>query len=173
MCGEPQAIPLPESERGLWTLTHMNEGASRVYNESITLVLRGPLDVAGQDRRGALRVSLDRLDQLGPGVLRGEAGDPFEHPAALLLEVEELGAALLEGGLGLGELLGALLEVALLEIEPLLALGEPVLAALDVVALLLEVLVQVVLAPGHALTVDEQDGHGGHGERDDDPEDED
>ena len=135
------------------------------------LVLGGALDVAGQDRGGPLGVGLDGLDQLDARVLRGETGEPLEHPTPLVLDVEQLGAALLEGGLHLDELLGALLEVALLEVEALLALGEPVLAALDVVALVLQVLVQVVLAPRHALAVDEHHHDGGDGERHDDPED--
>jgi len=42
----PTLLPLPRAQRGLWTLASTSEEASRVYNESITLALRGPVKAA-------------------------------------------------------------------------------------------------------------------------------
>ena len=49
------SLPLPAAQRGLWTLLATGENASRVYNESITLSLRGPVKL------DALRASLQFL----------------------------------------------------------------------------------------------------------------
>jgi hypothetical protein len=38
-----KSFPLTESQTGLWLLGSLDGEASRVYNESVTLVLRGPL----------------------------------------------------------------------------------------------------------------------------------
>ncbi|HEX4083936.1 MAG TPA: amino acid adenylation domain-containing protein, partial [Chthoniobacteraceae bacterium] len=51
----PAVLPLPSAERGLWTLINTGENAARVYNESITLGLRGPANI------DALRKSLQYL----------------------------------------------------------------------------------------------------------------
>ncbi len=77
----------------------------------------------------------------------------------------------LRRGLGVGDLVGPLVERAALVVEPLLALGEPVLAPLDVLALLVEVGVQDLLAAGrppqqqqHAedRRADDDQDHDGH-----------
>jgi amino acid adenylation domain-containing protein/natural product biosynthesis luciferase-like monooxygenase protein len=51
----PLILGLPKAQRGLWTLLNTSENAARVYNESITLGLRGPVN------REALRQSLQTL----------------------------------------------------------------------------------------------------------------
>jgi amino acid adenylation domain-containing protein/natural product biosynthesis luciferase-like monooxygenase protein len=53
----PAVLPLPRAQRGLWTLLNAGENASRVYNESITLALRG------QANHDALRDALQYLIQ--------------------------------------------------------------------------------------------------------------
>jgi amino acid adenylation domain-containing protein/natural product biosynthesis luciferase-like monooxygenase protein len=52
---EAITLGVPKAERGLWTLINTGENASRVYNESITLSLRGPADIE------VLRQSLQHL----------------------------------------------------------------------------------------------------------------
>src|SRR3954453_9605985 len=91
------------------------------------------LDVTDDERGLPLRLRLDVLDQLGLCVRRGQAGDPLELPLAVGLEVEQLGAAALECLLVLGQLAVAGLDPALLGVESLLAFGEALFAALEIV----------------------------------------
>ena len=60
--GEPVEIPLTESEAGLWLLAKLDEGASRVYNESLTLLLHGRLDP--EALRTAVRLLVERHEGL-------------------------------------------------------------------------------------------------------------
>ena len=53
--------------------------------------LRLALDVAGEQGGLALGLRLDRGDQLGLGLLGGQAGDPLEHRPALASATVELG----------------------------------------------------------------------------------
>lgn len=53
-----QSFPLTESQRGLWALASLSADASRAYNETSVLDLRGPLDIARLDR--ALQGVVDR-----------------------------------------------------------------------------------------------------------------
>ncbi len=55
-------IPLTDSERGLWLLAAMSENASRVYNDSSTLVLRGNLDVTAM--QSAFQAMVNRHEAL-------------------------------------------------------------------------------------------------------------
>ena len=75
---------------------------------------------------------LDRLDQLGAGVVGGQAGDALQLVLVLGLPVGELGLPLDECLLGLGQLGGALLDAADRHVDPLLALGQPALPAVEV-----------------------------------------
>jgi amino acid adenylation domain-containing protein/natural product biosynthesis luciferase-like monooxygenase protein len=58
----PKILPLPRAQRGLWTLLNTGENASRVYNESITLALKGPANP--ETLRHALQLLVDRHDAL-------------------------------------------------------------------------------------------------------------
>ena len=129
------------------------------------------LDVAREQGGRPPGIGLHRGHQLGAGLLDGEPGDALEHGPPVGLEVEQLGAPGLEGGLGVGQLVGPLVEVPLLAVEPLLALGDPVLAPLDVLTLLVQVLVELVLARGRALAVHQEQHDGRHREQDHHPED--
>ena len=58
----PATLPLTEAQRGLCLLTSTNSDASRAYNETSALELRGPLDVA--TLRRALQAIVDRHEAL-------------------------------------------------------------------------------------------------------------
>jgi amino acid adenylation domain-containing protein/natural product biosynthesis luciferase-like monooxygenase protein len=58
----PSSFPLPRAQRGLWTLINTGENACRVYNESITLSLRGPADL--EALRKSLQFLVDRHEAL-------------------------------------------------------------------------------------------------------------
>jgi len=58
----PQILPLPRAQRGLWTLLNTGDNASRVYNESITLALKGPTNP--DTLRKALQLLVNRHDAL-------------------------------------------------------------------------------------------------------------
>ncbi len=94
-------------------------------------------------------------------LLRGQSGHPLEGPPTVLLDVEELRAPGFDLRLALRDLFRTRPELPGLRVEPTLALAEPVLASLDVLALLLEVAVQVVLVLGRPVPVEENDREGG------------
>ena len=73
-------------------------------------------------------------DQLGLGLVGGEAGDPLQHGAALLGQAAELGPLLVDLPLRLGQRVAALLGLARVLVDPLLALGQPGFPALQVAA---------------------------------------
>src|SRR5664280_2304435 len=98
------------------------------------------LEVPEQDRRLALALVLDLLDQLGLGLGRVQTGRPFEDQPPLFGHVIELGSLAGDAGVELGQLTVALLDPSLLGVQPLLALGQPVLAALQVRSQLTDVL---------------------------------
>ena len=75
-------------------------------------------DVAYQDRGLPLRLVLDALDQLGPGHVGGQAGDPFEFLAVLLLGRGQLRLATGQRGLPARQ-------VGVHRGEPALALHQP------------------------------------------------
>ena len=56
------SIPLTEAQRQLWITSQMGESASSAYNESMTLYMRGQLDVPALHR--ALQVLVDRHESL-------------------------------------------------------------------------------------------------------------
>jgi iturin family lipopeptide synthetase A len=58
----PKTLPLPRAQRGLWTLLNAGDNASRVYNESITLALKGPANPDTLHK--ALQLLVDRHDAL-------------------------------------------------------------------------------------------------------------
>ena len=105
----------------------------------LALVQRLPLDVADDRVRVPLRLRLDRRDQLGLRLLGGEVRDALQDPAALVLEVADLGLAAIQLGQLRGQLGLAFLDRAVLLVEPFLALGQPVLAALHLEALLAQI----------------------------------
>src|SRR5664280_1416806 len=90
------------------------------------------LEVPEQDRRLALALVLDLLDQLGLGLGRVQTGRPFKDQPPLFGHVIKLGSLAGDAGVELGQLTVALLDPSLLGVQPLLALGQPVLAALQV-----------------------------------------
>ena len=60
-------MPTTEAQQQLWVLAQVGDDASRAYNETLCLRLRGPLDVAALadavravvERHEALRTSID------------------------------------------------------------------------------------------------------------------
>ena len=82
---------------------------------------------------------LHARDQLVLGLFGGQARGSFEDLQPLRVEPPQCLGALLEPGLAIAERPGSLLQVAGLVSEPLLPLGDPVLAALDVESLLTNV----------------------------------
>jgi natural product biosynthesis luciferase-like monooxygenase protein/amino acid adenylation domain-containing protein len=58
----PTITPMTQAQRGLWTLSMIDPVASKTYNESTTLVLRGPYDHAQMER--SLQVLVDRHEAL-------------------------------------------------------------------------------------------------------------
>jgi iturin family lipopeptide synthetase A len=58
----PQRFPLTEPQKGLWVLGQFGSDEARLYNESVTLRLRGPLQVAALRR--AIQAVVDRHDSL-------------------------------------------------------------------------------------------------------------
>src|SRR5205814_10219064 len=46
----PRQFATTAAQKELWILTRMGDDASRAYNESVTLHLRGPLDLAAMRR---------------------------------------------------------------------------------------------------------------------------
>ena len=92
------------------------------------------LDVPDDDRRFPLGLVLDGGDQLGPGRLGGEAGDALEFALAFRVFPVELGGAAIQVLLARGHGLGALFDPLELLVQPLLAIGQAQLAALEVAA---------------------------------------
>ena len=58
----PRQVPLTEGQKQLWTLAQMDPDASRAYNESTALHLRGPLNISAL--RTAMQVLVNRHDAL-------------------------------------------------------------------------------------------------------------
>ena len=58
----PKQVPLTEGQKQLWTLAQMDIDASRAYNESMALHLRGPLNVSAL--RSAMQLLVNRHDAL-------------------------------------------------------------------------------------------------------------
>jgi amino acid adenylation domain-containing protein/non-ribosomal peptide synthase protein (TIGR01720 family) len=58
----PRQVPLTEGQIQLWTLAQMDPDASRAYNESMALHLRGPLNVSAL--RSAMQLIVNRHDAL-------------------------------------------------------------------------------------------------------------
>ena len=92
------------------------------------------LDVPDDERRFPLGLVLDDGDQLGLGRFGGEAGDALEFAFPFRVFLVELGGAALQVLLARGQGLGALLDPLELLVQPLLAIGEAQLAALEVTA---------------------------------------
>lgn len=59
---ESYSIPVTEAQRQLWITSQMGESASSAYNESITLYMRGQLDLPALKR--ALQQLVDRHESL-------------------------------------------------------------------------------------------------------------
>lgn len=57
-----RSIPLTDSQRQLWISTQMGEAASAAYNESLSLFMRGPLDLPALQR--ALQELVNRHESL-------------------------------------------------------------------------------------------------------------
>ena len=85
---------------------------------------------------------LDGLEQLGAGLVGGQPGQPLQDATPLLVER--------------GRRLLPLLEGTPFVVDPLLTLGDPVLAPLDVLALLVQVLVDPVVV-GRTGATDQHD----------------
>ncbi|MDH5833931.1 non-ribosomal peptide synthetase [Luteimonas kalidii] len=68
-----RVAPTTEPQRELWLASQLGEDASLAYNESVSLQLRGPLDVARL--RQALQAVVDRHDALRAGF--GPDGETF------------------------------------------------------------------------------------------------
>jgi hypothetical protein len=92
------------------------------------------LDVPDDERRFPLGLVLDGGDQLGLGLVGGEAGDALEFALSFRVLLVELGGAALQVLLAAGQGLGALLNPLELLVQPLLAIGEAQLTALEVTA---------------------------------------
>lgn len=58
----PRHVPLTEGQKQLWTLAQMDPDASRAYNESMALHLRGPLNISAL--RSAMQLLVNRHDAL-------------------------------------------------------------------------------------------------------------
>jgi hypothetical protein len=135
-----------------WQVQHRDDGLRRLLGGDaldrrhddlarpcLPLLLRGSLDVAGDDRRVTFGLGLDGGDQLVLGLLQRHAGNPLQHREALGVELAQLPGAHLELVLPLAQRAGAFLQVARLLGQSLFTLGDAVLAALDVEALLADV----------------------------------
>ena len=70
-------------------------------------------------------------DQLGPGLLGGQPGDPLQHVPAVVLQPVQRHLPGGQGDLGGGQVAGPLVELGLTGVQPVLPLGDPVLAALQ------------------------------------------
>ena len=103
-----------------------------VASPLLALVGRGSFDVADDDRGLALCLVLHRGDQLSLGRLGGQTRRALQDQPPLLGHVLECLAALRGLGIELGQLTLACLDLALLGVDPRLALGQPVFAALEV-----------------------------------------
>ncbi len=62
VAAEARQFPLTEGQKQLWTLAQMDPEASRAYNESMALHLRGPLNVSAL--RTAVQLLVNRHDAL-------------------------------------------------------------------------------------------------------------
>ena len=83
-------IPSTEPQREIWTATRIDAGASLAYNESVTLALAGPLDVAAL--RGALAQVAARHESLHSTFSEDGLAQLVIAPQAPPLEVEDLSA---------------------------------------------------------------------------------
>jgi amino acid adenylation domain-containing protein/natural product biosynthesis luciferase-like monooxygenase protein len=57
-----EQYPISEGQRGIWLMCQIGEGASRAYNESLTLVMKGPMDCDALTR--AIQVLYARHESL-------------------------------------------------------------------------------------------------------------
>ena len=92
------------------------------------------LDVPDDQRGLALGLVLDAGDQLGLGLVGGQAGHPLQHLAALLVELVEFLAPRVEILLEPVQVGGPLVDPAGFLVGPLLPLGQPGLPAFQVPA---------------------------------------
>ncbi|MGB8355653.1 MAG: amino acid adenylation domain-containing protein [Chthoniobacteraceae bacterium] len=84
---EELTFPLTESQQGLWMLTEMNAGAARAYNETLTLELRGELDIPALER--SLRVLADRHEALRTGIDASGETQTMQPEAIIDFTVED------------------------------------------------------------------------------------
>ncbi len=86
--GPPGAVPLTEAQEQLWILTQLGDEGSRAYNESMTLHLRGDLDV--EALRGALETVVARHEALRTVFAADGSWQRFLPPAPVALAREQL-----------------------------------------------------------------------------------
>src|SRR6185295_4762289 len=85
------AVPLTEAQEQLWILTQLGAESSRAYNESMTLHLRGGLDVAALHR--ALELVVARHEALRTVFAADGSHQLFAAPGPVDLPQVDLGAA--------------------------------------------------------------------------------
>ncbi len=106
----------------------------------LAVPLRGRLDVPHDQRRLALGLVLDDRDELGLGLVGGEARRALKHLAALLVELVEFRLLAADAALPFVQPVGTLIDLAGFLVDPLLPLGQPGFPALQVTAEQLDLL---------------------------------
>ncbi|HLM55061.1 MAG TPA: MupA/Atu3671 family FMN-dependent luciferase-like monooxygenase, partial [Pyrinomonadaceae bacterium] len=77
-------VPTTEAQKQLWVLAQVGDGASRAYNETLCLRLRGPLDVAAL--AAAVRAVVGRHEALRTSI-SDDGEEQFVHPQPSSLEL--------------------------------------------------------------------------------------
>src|SRR5581483_4717716 len=109
------------------------------------------LDVPDDEGGFALGLVLDGADELGLGLVGGEAGDALQLLVLVGFQLVQLGGAAVEILLALAEGLGAVLDALELVVEALLAVGQAGLPALEVAAQRADLLLDLAAALGGLL----------------------
>lgn len=88
---QEKRVPLSDAQRELWFASQMSDGASLAYNESMTLRLKGPLNVAALRR--ALRLLVARHEALRTRIAAAGDAQRVSPAGDIELVTEELPAS--------------------------------------------------------------------------------
>ncbi len=122
-----------------------------------------PLDLANHHRGVPLGLVLDSRDELGTRLLGGQPGGLLQHVPAVVFQPVQRDLPGGQGYLGGGQVAGPFVELGLTGVQPVLPLGRPVLATLQ----LGEHRTVVAGPPQRDRVLDDEDHHDGENQAQD------
>ena len=113
----------------------MDRQGDDLAGSALAVLVGLPLDLPDEQRGLPLGLVLDGCDQLGLGLVSGEAGRALQDCPTLVLDVAQFRGPAVDLGLELNEVSGLLLQRPGLRIQALFALSRPQLPPLEILTL--------------------------------------